>query len=225
MRDLLQKVPFPVEFAVVLAGAFGVTIVGNVLALFHIQAGAGGAGLSELNLWRTVLFEAVVIAVLGALLWRRGWKLADFGFDTDWRDGLWAVALAGGSFLAAYAMAMLVAAILPASVPQGGGAVTPSLSPYVVAALVLVNAFYEEFFAAGYVITALKKKNLPNLAINLSVALRLGVHLFQGVTAVLLMVPIGLIFGTWYARSGRLWPLILGHMLFLAWSYSHLIKW
>jgi membrane protease YdiL (CAAX protease family) len=223
MRNLLQKLPFPVEFAVVVAGAYGYTIVASVLALAHPHAAA--AGPSEFGIWRVVAFQAITTAVLGAFLWARGWKAERFGLDTHWRDGPWGLVLAAGAYLAIMAASILVSVLLPTAVPHESGAAAPTLSIYSVAALVLVNGFYEEFFAAGYIVTALKEKGHPDLAINIGVALRVGVHIFQGVSSVVLMVPIGLIFGTWYARSGRLWPLILAHILLNAWSYSHYIRW
>ncbi|GAA0559559.1 CPBP family intramembrane glutamic endopeptidase [Rhizomicrobium electricum] len=222
MRNLLQKLPFPVEFAVVVAGAYGYSIITSVLALAHIHVGM--AGPSEFGVWRVVAFQAITTAVLGLFLWARGWKAERFGLDTHWRDGPWGLVLAAGAYLGILAVSILVSAFLPSVVPQQSGAVVPTLSPYAVAALVLVNGFYEEFFAAGYLITALKEKGHPDLGINIGVALRVGLHISQGVSSVVL-IPIGLIFGTWYARSGRLWPLILAHVLLNAWSYSHYIKW
>jgi membrane protease YdiL (CAAX protease family) len=226
MRNLLQKLPFPVEFAVVVAGAFGLTIVSSVLTLAHHHTGT--AGPAEIGVWRTVGLEAITLGVLGAFLWGRGWTAKRLGLGTHWIDGLWGLALAAGSYVAIFLVFMLLAKLAPGLIPHAGKAAasaTPTLTPYAVGALVLVNAFYEEFFVAGYVITALKEKSLPNLAINLSIAIRLAAHLFQGTMSLVLMIPIGLIFGTWYVRSGRLWPLILAHALLNAWSYAAYIKW
>jgi membrane protease YdiL (CAAX protease family) len=222
MRNLLQKLPFSVEFAVVVAGAFGYKIVMSALALAHVHAGA--AGPSEFGVWRVVAFQAVTTVVLGVFLWARGWKAERFGLDTHWRDGLWGLALAAGAYLGIVVISILVSVLLPAAMPQQGGAPTPTLSVFAVAALVLVNGFYEEFFAAGYVVTVLKEKGHPDLGINTGVALRVGLHILQGVSSVVL-IPIGLIFGTWYARNGRLWPLILAHIVLNVWSYSYYIKW
>jgi CAAX amino terminal protease family. len=222
MRNLLQKLPFPVEFAVVVAGAFGYKIVMSALALAHVHAAA--AGPSEFGVWRVVAFQAVTTIVLGVFLWARGWKAERFGLDTHWRDGLWGLALAAGAYLGIVVISILVSVLLPTAMPQQSGAPTPTLSVFAVAALVLVNGFYEEFFAAGYVVTVLKEKGHPDLGINTGVALRVGLHILQGVSSVVL-IPIGLIFGTWYARNGRLWPLILAHIVLNVWSYSYYIKW
>ena len=225
MRNLLQKLPFAVEFAVVLAGAFGL-VIGSSLWTTLNSHGAG-AGPSEAAAWRTVALEVITLGVLGAFLWARGWKAERLGLDSHWMDGLWGLALAAVAYAAIYLTYGILAAAAPNLLHTGGKAVraAPSLSPYVVGAMVLVYDFYEEFFVGGYLISALKEKSLPNLAINLSVAIRLAAHLFQGTASIVLMIPIGLIFGTWYARYGRLWPLILAHALLNAWSYAPYIKW
>ena len=50
-------------------------------------------------------------------------------------------------------------------------------------------------------------------AVNISAAIRLSYHLYQGVAGVLALVPIGLLFGIWFARTRRLWPLIVAHAI------------
>jgi uncharacterized protein len=49
------------------------------------------------------------------------------------------------------------------------------------------------------------------MAVNISAAIRLSYHLYQGVAGVLTVVPVGLLFGFWFARTRQLWPLIFAH--------------
>ena len=48
-------------------------------------------------------------------------------------------------------------------------------------------------------------------AVNISAAIRLSYHLYQGVAGVLAVVPTGLLFGIWFVRTRQLWPLIVAH--------------
>ena len=73
------------------------------------------------------------------------------------------------------------------------------------------DGFFEELFVCGYLISALKEKRGFAMAVNASAALRISYHLYQGTIGVLTIVPMGLIFAYWYARTGRLWPLIVAH--------------
>jgi len=75
----------------------------------------------------------------------------------------------------------------------------------------IVNALYEEIFVTGYVVTALKQARSDWFAVNVSVGIRLAYHLYQGQMGVLTVLPLGLIFGFWFARTGRLWPLVVAH--------------
>jgi membrane protease YdiL (CAAX protease family) len=75
----------------------------------------------------------------------------------------------------------------------------------------IVNPIFEETFVCGYIISALRERCEPWTAINISVAIRLLYHLYQGPAAAIGIVPFGLILAYWYARSGRLWPAITAH--------------
>jgi membrane protease YdiL (CAAX protease family) len=50
-------------------------------------------------------------------------------------------------------------------------------------------------------------------AVNISAAIRLSYHLYQGVAGVLAVVPLGLLFAYWFARTRQLWPLIVAHAI------------
>jgi CAAX protease family protein len=72
----------------------------------------------------------------------------------------------------------------------------------------------EELFLCGYIVTALKERDSSVTAVNVSVAIRLVYHLYQGAIGVLTIIPLGLIFSWWYARTGRLWPVLVAHAVF-----------
>lgn len=51
-------------------------------------------------------------------------------------------------------------------------------------------------------------------AVAISVAIRVSYHLYQGIPGLVAIVPIGLLFGIWFARTRQLWPLIVAHAIF-----------
>ena len=65
----------------------------------------------------------------------------------------------------------------------------------------------------GYVISALSERHGQGFAIGTSVALRMAYHTYQGLEGVSAMMLWGILFGFWFARTGRLWPLIVAHAL------------
>lgn len=210
MRNLLRNMPWTVEFAIVVAGAFGLSIVNSIILAFHPPS---GAIQSEPALWHMIGRQLVVLVILGSFLRQRGWNFERLGLQSHWMDGLHGVALAAAAYFTFYLALLALTKFLPHLAEHAAKMeVMPKvLSPWIVAAVVLVNSFYEEVFVSGYIITALKERAGESVAINISVAIRLSYHLYQGVVGVLGMVPVGLIFAYWYARTGRLWPLMVAH--------------
>ena len=76
------------------------------------------------------------------------------------------------------------------------------------------NAFSEEIVVVMWLTTRLQQLRIPPwMALLLSAVLRGSYHLYQGWSAGLGNIIMGLIFGTYYLKTRRVWPLILGHFL------------
>jgi membrane protease YdiL (CAAX protease family) len=63
------------------------------------------------------------------------------------------------------------------------------------------------------VVAALKERADVSTAVTISTAIRLLYHLYQGPIAFVGIVPFGFVLAWWYARTGRLWPVIVAHAL------------
>ena len=212
MRNILKSLPLGAEFLIVIVMAFGVSIVGSLFTATHPPHGALA---TEPRLWGLILHEVIVLVVLGLFLYARDWTPKRLGLVPKWSDVPWSVVLIAGVYLAFYAawygLAFISTRLLHA--PAQLQFVSSGVSPATIIAMVLINPVFEEVFVAGYVIAALKDVRGATFAINVSVAIRLLYHLYQGVTGVLAIIPMGLIFGYWFARKGRLWPLIGAHAI------------
>lgn len=212
LREVIRQLPPGVEFLVVIMWAFGLPIFSSILSLGQPQ---GAAVFTDAALIGTVVFELLVAAGLVWFLRVREWTLAKVGLRADLRGTLWGLAL----LLAYYALTVLfqlAAQALPidsnsviAQIPKTDG----RLSMEIVFAVSVVNGVFEEVFVAGYAITALQQARGMWTAINVSTAVRVLYHLYQGPIAFLTIAPLGLLFGYVYARTRQLWPLIVAHVL------------
>jgi membrane protease YdiL (CAAX protease family) len=211
MRNILKSLPLGAEFTIVVVGAFGLMIAFSLAAMF---VPAGATLHSEPRLWRLVSYELGALLILGAFLNLRGWTRERLGLRPRWSDLPVSLGLAGWAYLTYYLGWYLIAYAAP-SLLHGARSVPflSSVSPWTVAAVTLVNPVFEEVFVSGYVVASLKGVRSPIFAINVSVVIRLLYHLYQGVTAVFAIIPMGLIFAYWFARKGRLWPLIGAHAI------------
>ena len=225
MVRYLQALSPRTEFAIVVAAAFGYFIVGNLLsmALMMLAPDRPWVPISDEDLRWIVLYELVLFAVLLPFLYLRGWRLKQLGVTPGTMDTLVGIGLVFALLVITLFVELAVVSIFPA---LEAGLDTPpfaaKLTLWAVIAVSIVNPLFEELFVSGYVMTALTEPFGVGAAINTSVALRMAYHLYQGPSGVIGIIPIGLVFAYWYARTGRLWPLIVAHMifdLFPLWQY------
>ena len=95
--------------------------------------------------------------------------------------------------------------------------VPTALSPYWWTIPVLVlqaikNAVIEEVVVVGYLLSRLRQLGWPGWAsLGASALLRGSYHLYQGFGPFVGNAAMGLIFGEWFRRRGRLLPLVIAH--------------
>jgi membrane protease YdiL (CAAX protease family) len=201
------------EFAIVVSGAFGLFIAGSLSSIFDPPA---GAAITDDGLVGLIAYELAVLLPLGWFLWARGWRLDALGFTPTLRDtvtGLGVAVAAYAAFLAAWAVAVVLAPVPEASL-DGEGLVAPGLGLGTVIAVSIINPIFEEIFVTGYVISFFRKSRGFWFAVNVSLAIRLLYHLYQGPAGVVGTIPLGFVFGVWYAYTRRLWPVVVAHGLF-----------
>ncbi|HEV2652718.1 MAG TPA: type II CAAX endopeptidase family protein [Rhizomicrobium sp.] len=212
VMGFLRRMPAWAEFAIVVGGAFGYFIVSSVIIASSHNLFAKTHHSSN-SLFALSAMEVAIMAILLPFLWARGWTIARVGLRPAWMDLVYGVGLA----VAAYATYVVMWVLFVVTAPDAArdaarvSVVANGISPAAAIVPPLVNALFEEIFVAGYIITALKDRHGEWTAINVSVGVRLAYHLYQGAVGVIAIIPLGLIFGIWYARRGRLWPLIIAH--------------
>ena len=85
----------------------------------------------------------------------------------------------------------------------------------------------EEVIVAGYVLTRLRQLGWTNTRALLAASvLRGSYHLYQGYGGFIGNAVMGLIFGWWFQRTRRVWPLIIAHFVidavsFIGYVYLH----
>ena len=204
--------PFsPLEFILVIGIAFGQFIVTSVAMLLSQSAGDGGesALFGTAHLTGVMAYELVVAPFLLLLLHGTGWRLRHLGGAPQWEDAGRAAVLFFASYVVYYLSAVAASfayadEVLSTSTP-------PSLALVAVASL--VNGTFEEVFVCGYVIRSLAGRFGPIVAINVSTAIRVTYHVYQGPFAFVWVGMDGLLFGYCFLRWQRIWPLVCAHAL------------
>ena len=212
LRNAVLTWPARTEALVVVLGAFGYALISTVCYLLGIRP---GAAITEHHLRFLLIYEPITLAILGGFLYVRGWTFKRVGLTPRLIDTLIGVGLAIGSYAAFVALWMLAAAanLQPAYLNGASSLVEGHFALPTVIAVSIVNPLFEELFVCGYVITAAKESGHLAFGVNASIAIRLAYHLYQGGAGVVGIVPLGLIFGVWFSRTNRLWPVVVAHGL------------
>ncbi len=216
-----------IELGVMLAVTFGVSAVVAVLHLadavlsglpaHRVRLNPDQSRYDVINLGLNLASVGQLVAwgVLALyLLWRTGIRPAAVGLGrprwvADPVAGLGLAALIGLPglllYLAGRAMG-LNAEVEPTALTESWWRI-----PVLVLAA-FANGFAEEVVVVGYLITRLRQLGLGTpAALAVSSILRGFYHLYQGFAAGLGNVVMGLVFGYFWSRTGRLWPLVIAH--------------
>jgi membrane protease YdiL (CAAX protease family) len=168
-----------------------------------------------LQITNITLSLAPVLLVL-YLLARSGERPSSIGLDASqpgkdlaWGAGL--AALIGGAGLGLYLIAYHAGIELNV-VAENLPAVWWRFPVLVLSAA--QNGILEEIIVVGYLLSRLDKLGVkPGTAIAISAVIRGSYHLYQGVGAFFGNAAMGVIFGLFYRRYGRVTPLIVAHTL------------
>ncbi len=78
----------------------------------------------------------------------------------------------------------------------------------------IANSAAEEILVVAYLISRLRRLGWSeNSSLLASALLRGSYHLYQGLGGGLGNIVMGLIFGRYWQRTGKLWPLVIAHAL------------
>jgi membrane protease YdiL (CAAX protease family) len=224
MKERILKLSDGTEILLVLLIAFGMFLPTNLAALVSpdLLAHRDAPPISNAGLQGLVLYEVVILAILATFLRARGWTLARLGVQPTVRDTVYGVGLCVGYYLFYCAVVMTLAQVWPtfAQLSRSTHLVAADLHWPTVVLASTVNPVFEEILVCGYVITALKGRVGTTTAVNVSAGIRVFYHLYQGAVGVVGIAPLALLFAYGYARTGRLWPLIVAHAVTDFWGLA-----
>ena len=169
----------------------------------------------------TLGIEAVFAIVFVPWLWWRGWRAPDLSQPSGPLDIPRGVVL---WFLAYLALGLAFGAVALFEQKIAEPPVKVNLSDMVIVGVSILNAVFEELLWLGYGVTALSRRIGLRRACMVSVLLRTGVHVYEGPLAVIGVLPIGIVFTFYFARTRRVWPVIVAHALQDAFAFVVLTK-
>ncbi len=217
MRERIRNLSGRTELLLVLAVAFGTTVPASLAALLApgVLSERTSPPITNAALHGTILYELIVLTLLALFLRARGWTVKRLGIVPSLRDSMLGVGFFVVCNAVYYVLAMGLAGVWPAFAHAATSTrlVADGLQWPSVLVASLVNPVFEEVFVCSYVVSALKERRGVTFAVNVSAAIRVFYHFYQGALGVVAIAPMALLFAYWFARTGRLWPLLVAHAL------------
>ncbi|GED96285.1 CPBP family intramembrane glutamic endopeptidase [Gordonia crocea] len=227
VTDPAQRRALWIELAIVGTLTFAMSGVLAILSLVEAQL-TGGIGQTTVALnpsrseigWIDFTRQSLSVvrllgmaALAGYLLWRSGIRLSSVGITR--RPGRGDIPLGVGlaALIGLPGLALVIGAHLlgmnAALVPSEAG---PWWQAPVLIAIAIGNAVAEEVVVVAYFLVRLRQLGMRDVsALACSALLRGSYHLYQGIGGGLGNVVMGLVFGRFYQRTDRLWPLVIAH--------------
>jgi membrane protease YdiL (CAAX protease family) len=208
-----------IDLGLVLLVAFAGSILKSIDQAFHPIP----LNLTNMRLVFGLLEEATALTLFLVLFKRQGRNIKDIGFSFRWMDVPKAVGLTLAAFTAMVAMILTTRYVyslitLTTMRDMGPHWQFKDSSIWLILPFLILNPFFEEILVRGYLMTEwIDLRKSVALAAVISLAFQTSYHLYYGVFGAA-MVGCGLsVFAIYYAKSRRLMPVILAHML---WDFT-----
>jgi membrane protease YdiL (CAAX protease family) len=195
------------EAAVVVALCFSYFIVVSTLAVF--SPGAGAQFSSDNSLLSIILLELILAACALGVLSARAYPLRTLLPRASWTGVVVGAVLYLLVVIADTALGWFAPDRLWQPVQQ---MLEGHRSLVVLLSLSVVNGVYEEVFLLAFLQRGLRRLGGSN-ALGIALLVRMLYHTYQGPLGLLAVAIFGLIAGYYYLRSGRLFPVIVAHIV------------
>jgi membrane protease YdiL (CAAX protease family) len=220
MKSFIRNLSAPAEFCLIVLICFWWGIVGSAKQLVaHLVGAPQPEQITNQIVLGVVIMQLLVLAFAFWIGRIRGWSLATFGSRISWKGtgaGVLLFVITVLAILFCIVLANIIApgARNPAHIVNGvsvSGLTLPFLLLFS-----LINPVYEEILGTGYFIHSLQRYGMLPAVLG-SALFRAFLHSYQGIDAIVIVLPMGLVFGFFYWRWRQLWPLIVAHIGFDLW--------
>ena len=223
-KKTLNNLSNSMELIIILIIGFGFPLFFSTFSLLGLSSEYNQSWLIRLTsqgFYIIVAHEIIALIVILYILKVRGMNFKTFDFGFSFRLILVALLLVFVSYILRgfLYMVLKLTELLPETFVNNTHN-NLQVNWISLALVTIINSFYEEFILIGYIFKRLEKYH-PAIIIGLSLLIRESYHTYQGWISLLVIIPMGLIFGLYYYRYKKLWPVIMAHgfsNLFTFWS-------
>ena len=216
MNKLIKRLSPTIELITILIIGFGLFIYSSTRYFFVVNSDYTHSWIYKLTSqghFSIVIYETIALLIIIYILKVRDWKISDFNLSFTFRL-IWIALLIMfiRNFISNFGFKILEAFNVvdeSATMHVQYGLEANWIS---ISLIIIINSIFEEFILIGYLFKRLEKYH-PVIVIGLSILIRQSYHTYQGWMSLILILPTGLVFGYYYYKYKKLWPVIIAHGL------------
>jgi membrane protease YdiL (CAAX protease family) len=204
------RIAFEVLFVITLG--FGIFIYASTVSFISsLNNEAIAQTYDSFDFIFIVVYEVIILVVLSYFLKSRQWSINDFNLDFR----ITMIAVAFGLIFVRETTGFLLNLLMEniqviGSVKELQPNILFSSNLISMAVIVIVNSIYEELLLTGYLFKRLEHFH-PAIVIAFSFIIRASYHSYQGLTNLPIVFVLAMVFGLYYMRYKKLWPVIIAH--------------
>jgi len=214
INKLIKKLSPTTELIIVLIIGFGFFIYSSTRSFFVVNSDYSHSWIyktTSQSYYSIVIYEVIALLIIIYILRVRNWRLIDFNLGFTFRL-VWIALLL--MFIRniigniGFKVLELTNVIDDSTIKHVQyGLETNWIS---ISLIIIINSIYEEIILIGYFFKRLEKYH-PALIIGLSLIIRELYHTYQGWISLIVIIPTGLVFGFYYYKHKKIWPVIIAH--------------
>lgn len=212
-HSIQNRLSIIAEVIIVLILGFGIFIYASTIAIIQDSDRSNSQTYTSYDFIFICVYEIVILVVIGYILKYRQWKINDFHLDFKLKM-LWIAILL--DMLRLTLGSILTQGLITLKMANHELITQNPISLHVntvsIVFIILINSIYEEVLLIGYFFKRFEKFH-PTLIILMSFVIRASYHTYQGWMHLPMVFILALIFGIYYIRYRKLWPLILAHAI------------
>ena len=213
-KTFLTRINIIFEVFIVILLGFGLFIYSSTkTAFFSNSIATSTQDYNSYDFAFIVIYDFIILTIIVYYLKYRRWTIKDFNLDfTPIMLGiglLLAVVRISSGIIVSNTIAFL-------NLLNPNTANAPDITLHTnflsMAIIVVVNSFFEEFLLIGYLFKRFEKMH-PAFVILISAIIRASYHTYQGLNFLPSILIMAVIFGAYYIKYKKLWPLIIAHTI------------
>ena len=198
------------EVFIVLTLGFGLFIYNSTSVINSNKISITTQTYNSFDFIFIIIYEIISLTIIASFLKKRNWTLKDFNLDFTLKMiGVAILLVVVREMIGAILLQILYSlSIFNKTIDKSFILIQSNI--FSTGLIVIVNSIYEEVLLTGYLFKRFEKYH-PSLVIIFSFIIRASYHTYQGWTKLPMVFIMALIFGVYYIKFKKLWPIIIAH--------------